>query len=130
MPAVDAIGDFSGSPFSYIKVARAFPILGSWTVDMWVYRDRIIYTQNGKLVSLVPPNEVGARAKDNGAILAYETGSTGRGVEVGYAANRLRFATFSTPVGIWFHYVVAVEQAGNMCTLKVIKSMFVLLFLF
>jgi hypothetical protein len=40
-------------------------------------------------------------------------------VQVGFPNGRLRYATFSTPVGVWFHYVVAVQQSGSSCTLNV-----------
>jgi hypothetical protein len=50
----------------------------------------------------------------------YETGSTGRGAYVQYAQDRLQFAQFSTPVGRWFHYLVAVQQSGSTCSMHVL----------
>merc|ERR1712098_618587 len=107
--------DFSGSPYSFVDVERTFAFEGSWTFDAWVFRDQIIFTQNGKLLGLVAPDDVGARARDAGTIRIYETGSTGRGVVVQYTADQLRYAQYSTPVGQWFHLVVSVDAQNNNC---------------
>ena len=120
VPAIDSVVDFSGSPYSFVELERTYDFSGSWTVDMWVYRDAIIYTQNGRLLSLVPPSSVGPRARDDGSIRIYETGSTGRGVAIEYYAGELQFAQYSTPVGHWFHYTVAVEQRGSDCALHML----------
>eukprot|EP01108_Squamamoeba_japonica_P010170 TRINITY_DN981_c0_g1_i1.p2 TRINITY_DN981_c0_g1~~TRINITY_DN981_c0_g1_i1.p2 ORF type:complete len:598 (-),score=427.14 TRINITY_DN981_c0_g1_i1:62-1855(-) len=121
VPAIDSVVDFSGSPYSFVELdPRTYDFVGSWTVDVWVFRDAVIYTQRGRLLSLVPPGSSGPRARDDGTLRIYETGSTGRGVVVEYLASRLRFAAFSTPVGTWFHYTVAVEARDGQCALHVL----------
>lgn len=121
VPAVDAVADFSGSPYSFIELDRSYAFDGSWTMDAWVFRDAVIYTQNGLIMSLVDQNDIGPRARDSGTIRLYETGSTSRGVTVQYASETLRFAQFSTPVGLWFHYTVGVEASGSgTCRIQVL----------
>ncbi len=122
-PAVDAVADFSGSPYSFIELDRTYSFEGSWTMDVWMFRDEVIYTQNGLVMSLVQPADVGPRARDSGSIRVYETGSTSRGVAIEYAggaASALRFAQFSTPTGLWFHYTVGVEFAAGQCRIAVL----------
>jgi hypothetical protein len=71
VPAVDAVVDFSGSPYSFVKLQRDFDFKGSWTVDMWVFRDEVIYTQRGKLLSLIDKDDVGGRQTDKGTSMCF-----------------------------------------------------------
>ena len=78
VPAIDSVVDFSGSPYSFVELhPRTYDFAGSWSVDMWVYRDAVIYTQNGRLLALTAPTSLGPRARDEGSIRIYETGSSG-----------------------------------------------------
>lgn len=66
-----SVVDFSGSPYSFVELERDFDFKGSWTVDMWVFRDAVIYTQRGKLLSLIAAEDVGGRQTDKGSSLLF-----------------------------------------------------------